>query len=413
MKILNRIRNWTRNVPGLAVLGLFLLGGIHLSAAAHEGHMAHGGEKAARVELGTSAAFDVQGRLWIVSKETAREGQYVVLQMSADMGRTWSAPERIQHQPEPVSAEGENRPKIAFGKEGELYVTYTKPLAKPYTGEIRFVRSTDGGKTFAAPVTVHANRDVITHRFDSLIVDRDGRIYVAWIDKRDVEAAAAHQKKYAGAALYYAVSDDGGTSFKGDYKIADHSCECCRIALALNPQGRPVAMWRQIFAPNARDHALVELTPDGHLPAFSRVTFDDWRIDACPHHGPSLAFAADGTRHQVWFNVKGEEGGVFYAAADPTGKMGPILRLGSAQAEHADVAVQGEHVALAWKQFDGKSTAILAKLSDDGGRHWRDVALAHTEGASDQPRLLNGPSGIVLVWRTTNEGVQTVLAERK
>jgi hypothetical protein len=402
-----------RIVPGLAVLCLFLLDGAPLSASAHDGHMAHGSGKAARAELGTSAAFDAQGRLWVASKETTKEGQYVVLQMSADMGKTWSAPQRIQREPEPVSAEGENRPKIAFGKRGELYVTYTKPLAKPYTGEIRFVRSTDGGKTFAAPVTVHANRDVITHRFDSLIVDRDGRVYVAWIDKRDLEAAAVHKKKYAGAALYYAVSDDGGASFKGDYKIADHSCECCRIALALNHQGRPVAMWRQIFAPNARDHALVELTPDGNLPAFSRVTFDDWRIDACPHHGPSLAFAADGTRHQVWFNVKGDEGGVFYAAADSTGKQGPIMRLGSAQAEHADVAVQGEHVVLAWKQFDGKSTAILAKLSGDGGRHWRDAALAHTEGASDQPRLLNGPSGIVLVWRTANEGVQTILAERK
>jgi hypothetical protein len=407
MQILNRMRI----APGLAAICLFLLGGTPLSAAAHDGHMAHGSEKAAKAELGTSAAFDAQGRLWIASREAATGGQYVVLQMSADMGKTWSAPQRIQREPEPVSAEGENRPKIAFGKRGELYVTYTKPLAKPYTGEIRFARSTDGGKTFAAPVTVHANRDVITHRFDSLIVDRDGRVYVAWIDKRDVEAAAARKKKYAGAALYYAVSDDGGASFKGDYKIADHSCECCRIALALNPQGRPVAMWRQIFAPNARDHALAELTPDGKLPAFSRVTFDDWRIDACPHHGPSLAFAADGTRHQVWFNVKGDEGGVFYTAADTTGKPGPILRLGSAQAEHADVAVQGEHVVLAWKQFDGKSTAILAKLSGDGGHHWRDAELARTEGASDQPRLLNGPSGIVLVWRTANEGVQAILTD--
>ena len=127
MQILNRIRS----LPGLAVLGIFLLGGIPLFAVAHDGHMAHGGGKAARAELGTSAAFDTLGRLCIVSMETAREGQYVVLQMSADMGRKWSAPERIQRQAEPVSAEGENRPKIAFGKEGELYVTYTKPLAKP------------------------------------------------------------------------------------------------------------------------------------------------------------------------------------------------------------------------------------------------------------------------------------------
>lgn len=379
-------------------------------AFAHEAHADHESMPVVRVELGTSAAVDARGRLWIVSKEGTGDGQYVVLQVSEDMGKTWSAPMRVQRQPEPVSAEGENRPKIAFGSKDGIYITYTKPLSKPYTGEIRFVRSTDGGKTFSTPLTVHANRDLITHRFESLIVDREGRIYVVWIDKRDREAAAAHKRNYAGAALYYAVSEDGGASFRGDYKIADHSCECCRIALVLNPQGRPVVMWRHVFEPNARDHALAELASDGKPGPARRVTFDDWRIDACPHHGPALAYASDGTRHQAWFNVKGDEGGVFYAAADVSGALGKPLRLGSAQAEHPDVAVQGREVVLAWKQFDGKATVILARLSNDGGRTWQERELARTSGASDQPHLLNTASGIVLVWRTRNEGVQTVTA---
>lgn len=373
----------------------------------------HAAHHAGAAELGTSAAFDGQGRLWTASKETAADGQYVVLQSSDDMGKTWSSPRRVQQQGEPVSADGENRPKIAFGRKGEIYITYTKPLAKPYTGEIRFVRSDDGGKSFAAPITVHANRDLITHRFESLIVDREGRVYVAWIDKRDMQAAIARKRKYAGAALYYAVSDDGGVSFKGDYKVADHSCECCRIALALNPQGIPMALWRHVFEPNARDHALAELRPDGKPGLLTRASFDDWRVDACPHQGPALAYADSGIRHQTWFNMKGEEGGVYYAAADASGKLGMPLRLGSEQAMHADIAVRGREVALAWKQFDGKSTAILGRLSQDGGQTWADVELARTQGASDQPRLLASDSAIVLVWRTQNEGVRTVVMDRR
>jgi hypothetical protein len=246
-----------------------------------------------------------------------------------------------------------------------------------------------------------------------MIVDREGRIYVAWIDKRDLHAAEARKRKYAGAALYYAVSEDGGASFKGDYKIADHSCECCRIALALDPQGRPVALWRHVFAPNVRDHALAELTPDGKPAKLVRASFDDWRIDACPHHGPGLAFADDGTRHQVWFNVKEGEGGVFYASADASGKLRKPQRLGSEQAAHAEVAVRGQDVVLAWKQFDGTSTAILARVSHDGGATWEDSELARTKGASDQPRLLAMESGIVLVWRTQSDGVLTTLADRR
>ncbi len=359
-------------------------------------------------ELGTSAAVDAQGRLWIAMKENSSDGQFVVVQNSPDMGKTWSVPKRVQRTPEPVSAEGENRPKLAFGAKGEMYVTYTKPLAKPYTGEIRFARSLDGGLSFTPPMTVHANRDPITHRFESIIVDKSGRIYVAWIDKRDVEAAAARKEKYAGGALYYAVSEDGGASFRGDYKIADHSCECCRIALSLNPQGKVFALWRHIFEPNARDHALAELRPDGSVSEIKRTSFDDWRVDACPHHGPSLAFAADGTRHQTWFNLKDNAGGVFYAAASPSGVAGTPLKLGSAQAQHADVAAQGKDVALAWKQFDGKATAIIGKLSSDGGLNWQDKVFASTQGVSDQPHLLSTASGIMLVWRTQNEGLRVL-----
>jgi hypothetical protein len=404
-------KSFSRMRRSVAALCLLALGAMPLAASAQDGHAGHASMKASKkAELGTGAAVDARGRLWIAGKETAANGQYVTLQMSADGGKSWSAPRRIQSQPEAVSADGENRPKLAFGPHGALYISYTKPLAKPYTGEIRLVRSLDGGQTFLPPATVHANRDLITHRFDSLIVDPAGRIYVAWIDKRDVEAATAAKRKYAGAALYYAVSDDGGASFKGDFKAADHSCECCRIGLAINPAGRPVALWRHVFDQNVRDHALLELAPDGRNQPLARATFDQWKVDACPHQGPSLAYGADGMRHQVWFNMVGDEGGVFYAATDAAGKLKTPMKLGSAQAEHADVAVQGNKVVLAWKQFDGAATAILGKISLDGGATWQEREFARTKGDSDQPHLLATPAGIVLIWRTRDEGVLTLPA---
>jgi hypothetical protein len=401
------IFNTTIPRRAFAALCFLIAGGFSFTAAAQTDHAHHHMGAGQRAELGTTVAVDAHGALWAVSKETAGDAQYVVLQSSTDNGNTWSAPKRIQSKPEPVSADGENRPKLAFGSHGEMLVTYTRPLAKPYTGEIRFVRSLDGGKTFLPPITVHANHDVITHRFDSLIVDRSGRIYVAWIDKRDVEKATARNEKYAGAALYYAVSDNGGASFNGDYKIADHSCECCRIALALNPAGVPVALWRHVFAPNIRDHALTELTPTGKVAPPTRASFDNWHVDACPHQGPSLAYADDGTRHQTWFTGN-DDGGVFYASATPAGQLNTPIRLGSAQAEHADVVANGKHVVLAWKQFDGKSTAILGKVSNDGGKTWQDRELARTDKASDQPHLLKTPTGIVLAWRTEAEGLRIV-----
>jgi hypothetical protein len=380
-----------------------------------QGHHHDGGSSGANApELGMSAAFDKDGRLWAVTREATDGNQFVLVQSSADMGKTWSSPKSILQEPEPVAARGEERPKIAFGNKGEIYVAYTKPIAKPHVGEIRFLRSTDGGKTFSKPITVHANREVITHAFGSMIVDRAGRIYVAWIDGRGAQQSKARGEPYRGSAIYYAVSEDAGATFKGDYKLTDHTCECCRISLALNPQGNPVAFWRHIFSPNIRDHAVAELSPSGSPATMARVTFDDWRVDACPHHGPSLAYGTDKTRHQVWFNGKeGDEGGVYYAATAPGAKPGKPVSLGNAQASHADIAVQGRHIAIAWKQFDGQVTAIVGRLSEDAGHTWVEKELARTSGESDKPYLVSSGTGTVLVWRTQNEGIRTIRTSKE
>jgi hypothetical protein len=383
---------------------LALLAALWLPAAAHDAHQ----HAAATAELGTSAAMDAHGRLWAVARDvTAAGAPTLVLRTSADLGAHWSAPRQVVQ--EAITARGEERPKLAFGPRGELYLLYTSPAGakNPHLGDIRFVRSTDGGRTFSAPLTVHANRDAIVHSFGAMIVDREGRLFVAWIDNRGREAATARGQPYAGNALYYAVSDDGGRSFRGDYPVADNSCECCRIALALNPQGRPVAMWRHVYTPNVRDHALAELGVDGKPGPAVRVTFDDWRVDACPHHGPSLSYGADGARHQVWFNGKeGAGGGVQYARAGDR----QAVTLGGAQAEHADVLASGRRVAVVWKEFDGQATAIRAKLSADGGRTWRESRLAATTGDSDKPFLIDGRAGPLLVWRTRDEGIRVLPA---
>jgi hypothetical protein len=377
--------------------------GIAATALPARAQHQHGGKRA---ELGISAAVDGAGTLWVASRESAGDAAFLGLQSSSDNGRTWSPPRKLTT--EAITASGESRPKIAFGRQGEIFIAYTKPIARPHVGDIRFIRSTDGGRTFSAPVTVHAHREVTTHSFESMIVDREGRVFIAWVDGRDADAAKARGERYAGSAIYYAVSDDGGVRFKGDYKVADHSCECCRIGLALNRQGTPVALWRHVFAPNIRDHALSELHANGSASPLQRASFDEWRVDACPHQGPAHAYAADGRRHQVWFNGKEGSGGVQYAAFGPDGARPAPVSLGNAQAAQADIAVQGARVAVVWKQFDGAATAVLARLSDDGGETWREQALERTAGDSGKPYVVNAADGIVVVWRTEKEGIRVM-----
>jgi hypothetical protein len=389
--------------PFVRAAGAVLLAlGCAFGAFADGKHAAHAGAgpRPPRPELGTSAAFGPDGALYAVSKD----GQHVLLHRSADEGGSWDVPVVVNREPEAISAEGENRPKLAFAPDGGVLVSWTRPLARPFTGEIRFARS-DDGKSFAPPITVHRDRQEITHRFETLAVTGRGRVVLVWIDKRDLEAARAAQRDYRGAAVYAAVSDDGGRSFRPEAKIADHSCECCRIAVADDVDGSTLVMWRQVFAPNERDHALAKLAPDGTVGEPVRATFDRWQIDACPHHGPSLAVAADGSRHAVWFNERDGEGRVFYGRlAD--GRVEGQRAVGGERAAHADLALSRSRVAIVWKEFDGERTRLRAELSDDGGRRFRGLELAASEGATDQPRVLRRGDALFAFWRTEKEGMK-------
>lgn len=344
--------------------------------------------------LAASAAYDSKGRLWAVS--AAADG--VQLRHSDDHGATWSDAARINAESEPVGGDGDARPRMAIGTRDELYVTWTRPLSKPYTGNIRFSRSLDGGRTFSKPIVVHTDRQEITHRFDSMAVAPDGRIYVAWVDKRDQPRGEA-AKSWAGASIYYAVSSDRGATFTADWRVAPHSCECCRIALVPRADGKVVAFWRHVFDGNVRDHAMAVLSADGRVDGFRRATFDDWHIEACPHHGGSLAQDAKGRLHAVWFSGAPGREGVYYGVLD-RGRVEGQRRIGGDTAEHADIAIIGERIAIAWKEFDGAQSALKAMRSEDGGNTWTEAQLATAAGPNDQPKLLVRDGKFEVLWNT-------------
>ena len=363
---------------------------------------AHGGmsgDRSAQTELGALAAFDTKGVLWAVHKVSG----HIAVSRSEDSGRSWLNPVLVTSAPEPTDTGGDARPKIALGIQGEVYVTWTKPLTKPYTGEIKFSRSLDGGRTFAAPVVVHRDRQEITHRFDSVVVNARGQVIIAWIDKRDLVAAvAAKAPPYRGAAVYFAVSDDRGATFRGDYKLADHSCECCRISLVCHADGSVSALWRHVFEPNIRDHAVAQLFPDGKAGAVRRASFEDWKIDACPHQGPSLAEDAEHRLHAVWFSAAPQNQGAFYGRLREGG-IDARRRIGGEAAAHPDLALLGNRVAVAWKEFDGERTQLRGMLSSDGGVRWKEFNLTSTVGHSDQPRVLASGDRFHVFWNTRDQ----------
>jgi hypothetical protein len=356
-----------------------------------------------------TAAFAADGTLWLAWVD----GTTVYVGASKDLGVSFASAVPVNPEPEPIDANGEARPKIAVGSKGEVYVSYTRKLAKPYTGEIRFSRSTDGGRTFAAPITVNDDGLATGHRFDALSVAPNGDVHLVWIDKREGERAAESGVKYEGAALYEAVSTDGGATFQKNRKLKDNVCECCRLAVAWDG-ATPVLFLRDLMDGGVRDHSLARID-DGKSPTFVRATDDGWEIAGCPHAGPALA-AGDGVLHLAWFTGAGTHGsGTFYRRSTDDGRtFDEPMRLGGARGTgRPQVLAAGRVVWVTWREaVDDETSAVFAVRSDDAGATWsKPREVARTRGESDHPLLLaRGEAGYVS-WYSKADGYRVIALE--
>ena len=388
----------------MRLLLLSLLCLLPLTATAHDDMAKMNMSKGP--ELGASAAFDTHGRLWLVD---AADG-HVQLRYSDDLGKTLSAPVDVNAQAEPIYDKSENQPKIAFGTHDEMYVSWSQPRAKPWTGFVRFARSLDGGAHFSTPITVHHDLAEITHRFDALAVDGHGRVVIAWVDKRDLETARAQGKPYLGAAVYYSWSDDEGRTFVPERKLVDQSCECCRIAITSAPHGDVAVFFRSIFGDNIRDHAYAVLRTDGQTSHAERATFSQWQIAGCPEQGPSIAIGADGTRHAVWYESK-DKPTIWYSQLDPGHPPKNAQVIASSGASHADVIVYGNTVWVTWNQVNAQGYALMLRRSIDNGLHFdAPRTLANAAGAVGSPQLLLRQDRAYVAWNTTT-GFRLIPAE--
>jgi len=354
-------------------------------------------------------AFDAQGRLWLAFVQ----GGHVYVTYGADGENRFAPAVAVNPQAESIYSDGENRPKIAFTPTGTLVVSWTQKIPGAYAGDIRFARSSNGGGRFEAPITVNDDRAPISHRFDSLIVDGAGRITLAWIDKRDLAVAKQSGTDYAGAAIYTATSTNDGASFAPNQKLADHSCECCRIALATDGGRAPLALWRHVFPVNLRDHAIARLDPAAQPVAEPmRATDDGWVIEGCPHHGPDLSVDTNGQAHMAWFAGGGKAPGLHYGRIDPaSGARSTTHRLSHQPgASRPQVRALGNgRVVVAWKALQPNGTVLLTRESTDGGASWSpDRTLASTPGGSDHPLMIVRQGELFLSWQTQADGYRLI-----
>jgi hypothetical protein len=404
---------WNRSRRALALLycAAVLLCWREAAAQSHQHHGARAPcpDSSLSCAIAATPTFAPDGSLLLAWSAGGR----VMIARSADLAASFGAAVPVTPDPVRIDTGPDSRPKIVVTRTGDIVVAYSVFRDDQWNGQVRVARSTDSGASFAPsrPIT----DDAASQRFEALALDPSGDVFAAWIDKRSVAAARTQGKDYPGAALAFARSQDAGESFSVARIAQENTCECCRLGVAFAGPGRPAVAFRNIFDGKVRDHAITTFADPGSPGPVYRVSVDDWAIDGCPHHGPSLAIAADESYHVTWFTEGSVRQGTFYARSSDGGRsFSAPMPLGhpDRQPGRAQVLAVGREIWLAWQEFDGEQTTIWSRMSRDVGATWSEPqAIAQTLDAADHPMLVSGGKRAFLSWLTRAEGYRLLPLE--
>ena len=341
-------------------------------------------------------------------------GGVVSVSQSNDQGKIFSVPVKIAEHGKSLDTGGDARPQIVSDSKGNVFIAYAFFKDSKWNAQINTARSTDRGVTFSNPEALIKNGS--SERFPSVLMRPDGSIFIAWVDKRLVADAKKAGQQRLGGSIAYSFSNDAGNTFSPEKIANESSCECCRIGASLEPQGGVGIIYRAIFPGGIRDHATQIITP-ASADNIRRTSRDEWKTDACPHHGPSIAISSTGKMHVAWFTQGSARTGVFYASSSNQGET--YLRPQRIGAENANVSrpyllAIDQSIWLVWKEFDGIKTSIYLKQSQDDGKNWSNPrVITSTTGYGDHPLLVSQGKEAYLSWLTRDDGYQLLLLNSK
>ncbi|MBV9926994.1 MAG: copper-binding protein [Acidobacteria bacterium] len=284
-------------------------------------------------------------------------------------------------------------PTVASAADGAVYVGWTaRDEAAPHASTLYLSASRDGGRSFGPPTKVNDDAKPGVHGMHSLAVSGDGRVYMAWLDERDIEPkeadpskAPSHMHTESNRVVYFASSADGGRTFSKNLRVAGEVCPCCKTSLAVGEDGRVYAAWRQVLPGNFRHIAVASTTDGGQTFSPAAIVSDDrWELQGCPVSGAALSAGADGSVRVLWYTA-GEAGrpGLYWAESKDGGQsFSPRVALAEAGGRGTPTLLKGEGGGFkaVWEGSDG-DTPVTMSVGFSGDDHPSEPSVVTGGGA--------------------------------
>jgi len=293
-------------------------------------------------------------------------------------GQMQAPPVRVNDQPGTATAWRGDPPTVVIAADQTVFVGWTKQVESEsgHATDIYLSSSRDFGQTFPVAVKVNDDTKPAVHGMHSLAIGKDGRIYVAWLDERNLKPIAMKDMKMNASTsghhmesnreLFFSFSTDGGHTFARNQRVVTNACPCCKTALAVSSDGHLYVSWRQVLPGDLRHIAVSSSIDQGKTFSPAVIVSDDqWVLAGCPVSGSSLSVDNNGTLSVLWFSAgKNGETGLYWSQSKNYG-----ANFGSRQLVRAGL-IKGTPVLLAtddgftgvWEGIAGGSTVLSARL---------------------------------------------------
>ena len=238
------------------------------------------------------------------------------------------------------------RAKILSKKDGTLVAVFSNRAdatpnqtgrGGPRALDIAFCTSTDQGNTWTAPKSVDTDPTKCTRGFFDAAVMANDEIVVIYL--KDVANSTKHEER----DLRMVVTKNG--IFQPEKVIDPVVCDCCNISLLLDAKGALNVYYRD-NNDDVRD--IARMTSIDNAETFSKpqiVHNDGWKINGCPHNGPTSTIA-NGGNLIAWFSGSETDKGIRLVTQE--GKK--LVVLNDASAKNAFLTGN----VLLWEQNTGE-----------------------------------------------------------
>ncbi len=277
-----------------------------------------------RTEIGDASqpqlAVSSEGTVWLCY---GRAGD-VLIARSDDGGATFDAATKVATVPKLMLGMRRGPRLVAHGDRLTVTVIAHELLA--------FV-SDDRGKTWSLPTAINEVGNSAREGLHDLASDRDGRVFVTWLDLRS-----------GTTELWGAFSSDGGRSWTKNeriYRSADKTiCECCHPSALYDAQGNLAVLWRNAVRGSRDMWMTLRAKGTESFSSPRKLGEGTWKLDACPMDGGELVAGVDEKGFGAVWQRAGE---VFWSTG-----IGPEVSLGAGRQPVA--AMVGSEPVFLWQR---------------------------------------------------------------